>query len=149
MPQVGDCMSPMSVSSSITSSFAREELEQALDQALDDVAAPHVVLRGLQSADLNGVTGRALGTDCLSGRIKVELDDGRPAVNIKPKNVIYGDAGVVTCAECHKAEKDTTGVVLKKFGRCSHCKLAAYCSVKCQKEHRRTHMRECICVSSP
>ena len=86
---------------------------------------PRVVLRGLQTADLNGMKGRAMGTDTASGRIKVQLDDGRPGITVKPENILYGDKNVTTCALCHKEERE------KKFSRCGKCKLAAYCSSEC------------------
>jgi len=42
------------------------------------------------------------------------------------------------CANCGK--KDGTGVKLKK---CTSCHLVKYCSVNCQKAHRKQHKKAC------
>eukprot|EP00985_Skeletonema_marinoi_P020432 scaffold12160_cov75-Skeletonema_marinoi.AAC.4 len=42
------------------------------------------------------------------------------------------------CAACGTAEADDI-----KLMRCNACKSVRYCSVKCQKEHRRQHKKEC------
>ena len=45
---------------------------------------------------------------------------------------------IMFCASCGTA--DGGGVKLKK---CTACHLVRYCSVKCQKDHRPKHKREC------
>ena len=42
------------------------------------------------------------------------------------------------CASCGIAENDDT-----KLKKCTACYLVRYCSVKCQKEHRSEHKKEC------
>ena len=42
------------------------------------------------------------------------------------------------CASCGNAEGDDI-----KLKRCNGCHLVRYCSVKCQKEHRPKHKKEC------
>ena len=44
------------------------------------------------------------------------------------------------CASCGKPENDDDDVKLKK---CAGCHLVRYCSVKCQKDHRPKHKKEC------
>ena len=51
-----------------------------------------------------------------------------------------GCDSVSRCANCGVKEGDGDGVKLKQ---CSACHLVRYCSVKCQKEHRPKHKREC------
>jgi len=55
-----------------------------------------------------------------------------------------GEAGIIDmmcCASCGiKASDDEEGINLKK---CAACKLVRYCDVKCQREHRPQHKREC------
>ena len=46
---------------------------------------------------------------------------------------------IMCCASCG-AKEDGDGITLKK---CTACYLVRYCSVKCQKEHRRQHKRAC------
>ena len=46
--------------------------------------------------------------------------------------------GAMFCASCGIAGED--GIKLKK---CTGCHLVRYCSVKCQKDHRPKHKREC------
>eukprot|EP00986_Skeletonema_menzelii_P010535 scaffold5150_cov133-Skeletonema_menzelii.AAC.9 len=48
------------------------------------------------------------------------------------------DEKMLCCASCGKAQRDN--ITLKK---CTACHLVKYCSVKCQKEHRPQHKREC------
>ncbi|EJK74510.1 hypothetical protein THAOC_03807, partial [Thalassiosira oceanica] len=48
------------------------------------------------------------------------------------------DACIETCANCGKPESDT--VTLKK---CNACRLVKYCSVDCQKAHRKQHKKAC------
>jgi hypothetical protein len=45
---------------------------------------------------------------------------------------------VMCCANCGKAEVDNV-----KLKMCTACKLVKYCSVDCQKNHRRQHKRAC------
>ena len=42
------------------------------------------------------------------------------------------------CASCGIAESDDI-----KLKKCNGCYLVKYCSVKCQKEHRKKHKKEC------
>jgi|SaaInl74LU_5_DNA_1037368.scaffolds.fasta_scaffold16352_1 TPR repeat protein len=49
-----------------------------------------------------------------------------------------GDDMMMCCAACSTAGVD--GIKLKK---CNACYLVRYCGVKCQKEHRPQHKREC------
>eukprot|EP00984_Skeletonema_dohrnii_P010386 scaffold4045_cov105-Skeletonema_dohrnii-CCMP3373.AAC.10 len=46
---------------------------------------------------------------------------------------------IMCCAACGAAEADQ----IKKLKKCTACYLVKYCSVKCQKEHRPKHKREC------
>ncbi len=46
---------------------------------------------------------------------------------------------IILCASCGKSECDD-GIKLKK---CTACHLVRYCSVKCQKDHRPQHKKEC------
>ena len=48
------------------------------------------------------------------------------------------DTIIMFCASCGIGEGD--GIKLKK---CTACHLVRYCSVKCQKNHRPTHKKEC------
>ena len=48
------------------------------------------------------------------------------------------DTIMMFCASCGIGEGD--GIKLKK---CTACHLVRYCSVKCQKNHRPTHKKEC------
>ena len=48
------------------------------------------------------------------------------------------DDNVMCCASCGTAEGG--GIELKK---CNGCHLVRYCGVKCQREHRPQHKREC------
>jgi tetratricopeptide (TPR) repeat protein len=45
---------------------------------------------------------------------------------------------VMFCANCGKAEVDDI-----KLKNCTACKLVKYCSVDCQKNHRKQHKRAC------
>ena len=45
---------------------------------------------------------------------------------------------IMCCAACGAAEADHI-----KLKKCNACYLVKYCSVKCQKEHRPKHKREC------
>ena len=45
---------------------------------------------------------------------------------------------VMLCASCGVAGGDDI-----KLKRCTACFLVRYCSVKCQKEHRPKHKKEC------
>ena len=45
---------------------------------------------------------------------------------------------LVLCASCGVAESDDI-----KLKDCSACHLVKYCSVKCQKDHRPKHKKEC------
>ena len=45
---------------------------------------------------------------------------------------------MMCCAGCGKAEVDDI-----KLKKCNGCKSVRYCGVKCQKEHRSKHKREC------
>ena len=45
---------------------------------------------------------------------------------------------MMCCAGCGKAEVDDI-----KLRKCNGCKSVRYCGVKCQKEHRSKHKREC------
>ena len=58
------------------------------------------------------------------------LCENEPAIN--------GEDDVILCASCGTAGGD--GIKLK---RCTACYLVRYCSVKCQKEHRPIHKKEC------
>eukprot|EP00984_Skeletonema_dohrnii_P024979 scaffold14127_cov67-Skeletonema_dohrnii-CCMP3373.AAC.1 len=49
-----------------------------------------------------------------------------------------GESGMVVCASCGVAEADDM-----KLKKCTACKSARYCSIKCQKEHRPKHKRDC------
>eukprot|EP00984_Skeletonema_dohrnii_P027298 scaffold16833_cov80-Skeletonema_dohrnii-CCMP3373.AAC.2 len=42
------------------------------------------------------------------------------------------------CASCGIAANDDV-----KLKKCTACKLVRYCGVKCQREHRPQHKREC------
>ena len=42
------------------------------------------------------------------------------------------------CASCGKPENDDV-----KLKKCAACHLVRYCSVKCQKDHRPKHKKEC------
>eukprot|EP00985_Skeletonema_marinoi_P019891 scaffold11569_cov180-Skeletonema_marinoi.AAC.1 len=44
----------------------------------------------------------------------------------------------ICCAVCGTEEVDDI-----KLRKCTACYLVRYCSVKCQKEHRRQHKMEC------
>ena len=48
------------------------------------------------------------------------------------------DANMMFCASCGTAGGDEI-----KLKRCTACHLVKYCSVKCQKEHRPKHKKEC------
>ena len=45
---------------------------------------------------------------------------------------------VMLCASCGKAEIDDI-----KLKKCTACHLVRYCSVKCQRDHRPKHKKEC------
>ena len=45
---------------------------------------------------------------------------------------------MMCCASCGKAEVDDI-----KLKKCTACKSVRYCSVKCQREHRPKHKKEC------
>jgi hypothetical protein len=45
---------------------------------------------------------------------------------------------MMCCASCGAAEVDDI-----KLKKCTTCQLVRYCSVKCQKEHRKQHKRAC------
>ena len=47
-------------------------------------------------------------------------------------------ADVLCCASCGTADGDDI-----KLKRCNACYLVRYCSVKCQREHRPQHKKEC------
>ncbi len=47
---------------------------------------------------------------------------------------------MIICASCGTAEAEGNGIKLK---RCTACYLVRYCSVKCQRDHRPKHKREC------
>ena len=49
-----------------------------------------------------------------------------------------GEVVILRCASCGTAEKDDI-----KLRKCSACYLVRYCGVKCQKEHRPKHKKEC------
>jgi hypothetical protein len=48
------------------------------------------------------------------------------------------DVTMMCCASCGKAEVDDV-----KLKICTACKLVKYCSVECQKNHRKQHKKEC------
>ena len=48
------------------------------------------------------------------------------------------DDTMMFCASCGTAESDDI-----KLKKCTACYLVKYCSVKCQKEHRSKHKKEC------
>jgi hypothetical protein len=48
------------------------------------------------------------------------------------------ESDVMCCAFCGIGEVDEI-----KLKKCTACKLVRYCSVKCQKEHRPQHKKEC------
>mmetsp|Transcript_45903 Transcript_45903/g.92641 ORF Transcript_45903/g.92641 Transcript_45903/m.92641 type:complete len:618 (+) Transcript_45903:1-1854(+) len=102
-----------------------------------------VTLHGLNSAELNGLTGRALGSSSSTGRVKVQLDDGRPPLMVKRENLVFGDVKINKCAYCHQQEQEGDA----KFKSCARCKKATYCSPQCQKDHWKEHKRECLCVT--
>ena len=52
--------------------------------------------------------------------------------------VADSESGMILCASCGIAEGDDT-----KLRKCTACYLVRYCSVKCQKAHRKQHKREC------
>ena len=47
--------------------------------------------------------------------------------------------GAEACANCGTTDKDTS----VKLKRCKACRLVKYCSVDCQKAHRKQHKKEC------
>ena len=47
--------------------------------------------------------------------------------------------GAEACANCGATDKDTS----VKLKRCTACRLVKYCSVDCQKAHRKQHKKEC------
>ena len=49
-----------------------------------------------------------------------------------------GEEHMMLCASCGVAEGDDI-----KLKRCTACYLVKYCSVKCQKDHRPKHKKEC------
>eukprot|EP00984_Skeletonema_dohrnii_P010457 scaffold4065_cov161-Skeletonema_dohrnii-CCMP3373.AAC.2 len=48
------------------------------------------------------------------------------------------DDMMMCCASCGTAANDDI-----KLKKCTACHLVRYCSVKCQKEHRPQHKKEC------
>ena len=53
-------------------------------------------------------------------------------------NLKSAAADIMCCACCGIAEGDDI-----KLKTCTACKSARYCSVKCQKDHRRKHKKQC------
>ena len=51
---------------------------------------------------------------------------------------LEADDSMMCCAGCGKAEVDDI-----KLMKCTACKSVRYCGVKCQREHRPQHKREC------
>ena len=51
---------------------------------------------------------------------------------------LEADEKMMCCAGCGKAEVDDI-----KLRKCNGCKSVRYCGVKCQREHRPKHKREC------
>ncbi len=53
-------------------------------------------------------------------------------------NADNNEASTLCCASCGIAENDDV-----KLKNCTACYLVRYCSVKCQKDHRKQHKRDC------
>ncbi len=54
------------------------------------------------------------------------------------KNIMDNIDADEVCANCGKAEVDDV-----KLRKCTACKLVRYCSVDCQKNHRKQHKKAC------
>ncbi len=50
------------------------------------------------------------------------------------------EAGTFCCASCGITENNDDDIKLKK---CTACYLVQYCSIRCQRDHRRKHKRAC------
>ena len=51
-----------------------------------------------------------------------------------------GSAAARECAWCHKTDADSA-----KFKVCTRCRISAYCSAKCQRQHwKAAHKHECV-----
>ena len=62
---------------------------------------------------------------------------GAAVISNKMSAAADEDTTMMNCASCGEADGDDI-----KLKRCA-CKLVKYCSVKCQKHHRKQHKRDC------
>ena len=71
-----------------------------------------------------GLTGRMLGEDDTSGRLRIQLDDGRPPIQVKPENVSFRTK-YTACANC-KLEEPEGAKGDDKFKVCARCTRVSY-----------------------